>query len=132
MKNSELGNCTGEISIVSKDIVETKRKIKKSQIYHNIGSKNMLHIFHPFEITKQIPLEQYKKLLSSEGHKKDDDMEMDIIRYYQQSVVVFDDDENITEPQFLVDCDESLIKNMYDVKLAILREYTYNIVATSK
>lgn len=120
LENSEIGRCVNEKTIVSSDWKEMKKELQKTQMYGNLGAANpkKLHLLHQKKLTNQIPIVEYREQANIENYNvagRD-------LRVFQEAIVVIDD-EHSDEPTLLVDCQESLISQLYKTQLVILREY---------
>lgn len=117
IKNTEIGKVVNELRIIECNGEEMKKMLTSNSMYNDLSTSKNLFLLHDKMFTNQIPIKKYIELADSEKYVVDDRE----IRLYQESIVILEEDEQ--EPILLVDCRESLMSQLYNTKLAILREY---------
>lgn len=120
VSNEEVAKTSDEfIMIASGSFI--KQKLLEAPIYNNLlnvkDDNNKLFLYHELSITNQIPFDEYRRIKEEENYNED----LWDVKLFQEGIVVIYDDNNY---KLLVDCNESLISQLYDKKLVIMREYT--------
>ncbi len=117
--------CLDEFIISSNDRKEAKNKLKQSDVYGTIGeSDKEIYLFHSRAFTKEMPEDEYRRILSIRWDRKLDEnslFEKTKIRRLQEGIAVID--ESYEEPHLLVDDSRSVMSSLWKDKKYILRKY---------
>lgn len=128
-----------EVKIVSSDIDEIKKEVLKSDTYKRLGNyKNAITLFSNRRMSKQIKEENYEEALSklvdvsnenpeaSDGIAKED-LKFLQARRYMECITVLDGEEL----RLLCDDYRSLMRNLYNVQIVLLRTFECDISKNS-
>lgn len=120
-----------EFKIVSNDVSEIAEYLKKSNFYNDEGKwDDKVTILNTREITKHIPINQYRGLLKrpeeSENELTDDEfkdyMENFISLRFMDGICVADEALGL---HLLCDDKRSLLQQLYKTKLVVMRSYEF-------
>lgn len=124
-----------EVKVVSNDINEIKKIMKESETYASLSESNsQIALFCIRPMSKQTPEKEFENTLKEMGEYANnnpedkstttvDDLPALRARRFMECICVKDGDDI----RLLCDDSRSLMRNLYNEKLAILRTYAYEV-----